>query len=161
MLGTYNGLLLRSSKFLIVARGILRVDPTIRPCIPPRTASLREAPSGPCASHHCTQRRECPTRAVQFVQINMHKALRSVFRNPGPAKAPWQLKLMMNIPGWQRATGRVLGLGIRPEHVRTAAKRPACRGQLLAKIAIAAGLLAGGAILAARLIGNSRKRRYA
>jgi 2-polyprenyl-6-methoxyphenol hydroxylase-like FAD-dependent oxidoreductase len=39
------------------------------------------------------QRREFPTRVIQFMQMNAHRGLQTVFRNPGPAKAPWQLKV--------------------------------------------------------------------
>jgi hypothetical protein len=103
------------------------------------------------------QRREFPTRATQFVQVNAHKALQTIFRNPGPAKAPWQLKVAVNIPGIQHLTARVIGMGVRPEHIRGARKRRACDGQFLKKIAIGAGLLAGGIVLTARLARGFRR----
>ncbi len=103
------------------------------------------------------QRREFPTRATQFVQVNAHKALQTIFRNPGPAKAPWQLKLVVNIPGVQHVTARLIGMGVRPEHIRGARKQPACEGQLLKKIAIGAGLLAGGVVLMARMARGFRR----
>ena len=103
------------------------------------------------------QRREFPTRATQFVQVNAHKALQTIFRNPGPAKAPWQLKLVVNIPGVQHVTARLIGVGVRPEHIRGARKQPACEGQLLRKIAIGAGLLAGGVVLMARMTRGFRR----
>jgi 2-polyprenyl-6-methoxyphenol hydroxylase-like FAD-dependent oxidoreductase len=103
------------------------------------------------------QRREFPTRATQFGQVNAHKALQTIFRNPGPAKAPWQLKVAVNIPGIQHLTARVIGMGVRPEHIRGARKRRACDGQFLKKIAIGAGLLAGGIVLTARLARGFRR----
>jgi hypothetical protein len=62
-------------------------------------------------------RREFPTRAVQFAQKNVHKLFASIFRNPGPAKAPWVLKAVVAIPGYQDVLGAFVGMGVRPEHV--------------------------------------------
>jgi len=106
------------------------------------------------------QRREMPTRVVQFVQVNMHKGLTTIFRNPGPAQAPWQLKAMVNIPGVQHGMARILGLGVRPEHIAGARKKPACNASLITKIAIGAGLALAGAVIGARLIRSFRKPSY-
>jgi 2-polyprenyl-6-methoxyphenol hydroxylase-like FAD-dependent oxidoreductase len=103
------------------------------------------------------KRREFPTRVIQFMQMNAHKGLQTVFRHPGPAKAPWQLKAAVSIPGVQHVMARVIGLGILPEHIRGARKQPACDGQLLKKIAIGAGLLAGGVVLMARMARGFRR----
>jgi len=92
--------------------------------------------------------------------VNAHKGLQTVFRNPGPAKAPWQLKVAVNIPGVQHVMARVVGLGVRPEHIRGARKQAACNGQLLKKIAVGAGLLAGGIVLTARLARGFRRWGY-
>ncbi|MFZ0661958.1 MAG: FAD-dependent oxidoreductase [Acidobacteriaceae bacterium] len=64
------------------------------------------------------RRREFPVRVTQRVQALAHKGLAAVFRNPGPAKAPWRLRLVVNIPGFQRLLARGVGLGVRPEHIR-------------------------------------------
>ena len=64
------------------------------------------------------KRREFPVRVTQRMQTGAHKGIAAIFRNPGPAKAPWQLKLTVNLPGIPRLIGRVVGIGIRPEHVR-------------------------------------------
>lgn len=66
------------------------------------------------------QRREFPTRVTQTMQINAHKLFRRVFETRGPMKAPWQLKAVNHIPGLQRLTARLIGVGIRPEHVAQA-----------------------------------------
>lgn len=63
------------------------------------------------------RRREFPTRATQFAQANAHKGLARVFENTGPVKAPWQLKAAVHIPGVQRVLGRLIGIGVRPEHI--------------------------------------------
>ena len=62
-------------------------------------------------------RREFPTRVTQALQINAHRLFRRVFETAGPMKAPWQLKAALRIPGVQRLIARVIGVGIRPEHV--------------------------------------------
>jgi 2-polyprenyl-6-methoxyphenol hydroxylase-like FAD-dependent oxidoreductase len=103
------------------------------------------------------QRREFPARVIQFMQMNAHRGLQTVFRNPGPARAPWQLKVAVNIPGIQHVMARIIGMGIRPEHIRGARKQPACEVQLLKKIAIGAGLLAGGVVLMARMARGFRR----
>ncbi len=107
------------------------------------------------------ERREFPTRAMQFMQVNAHKAFQNIFRNPGPAKAPWQLKVAVQIPGIQHMMARVVGLGFRPEHIRGARKQEACDKQLLKKIAVGVGLMAAGAVIATRILKGSGRRRYA
>ena len=106
------------------------------------------------------RRREFATKIVQFVQVNMHKGLKTIFDNPGPAKAPWQLKAIVNIPGVQHGMARVLGQGVRPEHIRGARKEPACDVQLLKKIAVGAGLVIAGAVIAGRILRSFRKPSY-
>jgi 2-polyprenyl-6-methoxyphenol hydroxylase-like FAD-dependent oxidoreductase len=65
-------------------------------------------------------RREFPTRVTQRVQAMAHKAFDRLFRNPGPAKPPWQLRLAIHVPGVQRLLARAVGMGVRPEHIREA-----------------------------------------
>jgi 2-polyprenyl-6-methoxyphenol hydroxylase-like FAD-dependent oxidoreductase len=85
------------------------------------------------------RRREFPVRFMQFLQARAHNGFARVFDNPGPLKAPWQLKTIVQIPGVQRLTARVIGMGIRPEHVRQ--KQFPNRGRLIvAACAIGAGL---------------------
>jgi hypothetical protein len=64
------------------------------------------------------ERREFPVRVTQRMQVIAHKGMAKLFENPGPAKAPWQLKLITHLPGIQRLLGRGIGMGVRPEHVR-------------------------------------------
>ena len=66
------------------------------------------------------RRREFPTRVTQRVQAAAHRAFDRLFRNPGPAKPPWQLKLAVHIPGLPRLLARGVGMGVRPEHIRDA-----------------------------------------
>ncbi len=102
-------------------------------------------------------RREFPTRATQFLQVQAHKGLARVFQNTGPAKAPWQLKVVTKIPGVHDLLGRVVGVGVRPEHIAGARRRPECALPGLKKVAIGIGLAAAGAVLAFRMF-RSRNR---
>jgi 2-polyprenyl-6-methoxyphenol hydroxylase-like FAD-dependent oxidoreductase len=100
------------------------------------------------------QRREFPTRVTQFVQVGAHQLFQKIFENPGPAKAPWQLKAVVHIPGLRHVMARAVGIGVRPEHIRGARKKSACDGQYLKKLAVGVGLAAAGAVLAARVLRN-------
>jgi 2-polyprenyl-6-methoxyphenol hydroxylase-like FAD-dependent oxidoreductase len=66
------------------------------------------------------RRREFPTRVTQRVQVTAHKGFNYIFQHSGDIKAPWQLRLATHIPGIQRLLGRMIGIGVRPEHVRSA-----------------------------------------
>jgi hypothetical protein len=81
-----------------------------------------------------------------------------VFQNPGPVKAPWQLKVAVNIPGVQDLLGRVVGNGFRPEHIAGASTRETCGAVCLKKVAVGIGLVAAGAMLAFCVF-RSMKRR--
>jgi len=69
------------------------------------------------------KRREFPTRVTQAIQLFAHRGFAQVFENPGPIRAPWQLKAAMKIPGIHRAVGYAVGIGARPEHVREETRR--------------------------------------
>ena len=85
------------------------------------------------------------------MQVQAHKGLARVFQNPGPAKAPWQLKVAVNILGVQDLLGRVVGNGFRPEHIAGARPRQTCSAVCLKKVAVGIGLAAAGATLAFRI----------
>jgi len=67
------------------------------------------------------RRREFPTRATQAFQVFAHK--RFIFpalRNPRPiSRLPLPLKLLQMFPILRRIPARLVGLGVRPEHVHT------------------------------------------
>jgi hypothetical protein len=74
---------------------------------------------------------------------------------PGPAKAPWQLKFVFQIPGISRVLARAVGMGVLPEHVE--AVRPPCdKAATLKRVAIGVGLLAAGTFLAVRWLSRRR-----
>jgi 2-polyprenyl-6-methoxyphenol hydroxylase-like FAD-dependent oxidoreductase len=95
-------------------------------------------------------RREFPTRVTQRLQVNAHKGFEFVFHHPGPLKAPWQLKVAARVPGVQRILGRVIGIGVLPEHVRDAKSRPGAARGRLQRIAICAGVATGIAVRVTR-----------
>jgi 2-polyprenyl-6-methoxyphenol hydroxylase-like FAD-dependent oxidoreductase len=65
-------------------------------------------------------RRELPTRLTQrgqvFVQDNV---LGRVLGSTQPIVAPWFLRIFKRFPILRRIPARLIGLGVRPEHVRT------------------------------------------
>jgi|SRR5580698_5452534 2-polyprenyl-6-methoxyphenol hydroxylase-like FAD-dependent oxidoreductase len=106
-------------------------------------------------------RREFPTRVTQFLQVQAHKGLQTIFRNPGPAVAPWQMRAVLSIPGIQKVTARVIGVGVLPEHIKGARPEKKCPVPLLKRIAIGAGLVAAGVVIGAKVIKAQRRRQYA
>jgi len=105
--------------------------------------------------------REFPARVTQAVQARAHGLLEKVFRQPGPAQAPWQLKLAVRIPGIHRALGHVLGIGVRPEHVeKSGIPRSVRRLSLFSAAAGAAiGFGAAFALIRRRRAAASERRR--
>ena len=94
-------------------------------------------------------RREFPTRITQAVQAFAHQQLVRVFDEPGPARAPWQLKVAVNIPGIQHVMGHAVGMGARPEHINGAKRE--CRLSTMTKLAIGAGAFVGAFLAVRRL----------
>jgi 2-polyprenyl-6-methoxyphenol hydroxylase-like FAD-dependent oxidoreductase len=66
------------------------------------------------------RRREFPTRATQWLQIIIQNGvIRRVLGSPRPLALPWPIKLMQRFPSLRRIPARVIGMGFRPEHIRT------------------------------------------
>ncbi len=66
------------------------------------------------------QRREFPTRATQRLQILVqNRVIRRVLGSVHSLRLPWPLKLMQRWPLLRRIPARVIGMGFRPEHVKT------------------------------------------
>jgi 2-polyprenyl-6-methoxyphenol hydroxylase-like FAD-dependent oxidoreductase len=66
------------------------------------------------------QRRTFPTRATQRMQIFVQNhVIQRVLRSDKPLKLPWLLKLLGRWPFLRRIPARVVGVGFRPEHVKT------------------------------------------
>lgn len=66
------------------------------------------------------RRREFPTRATQRLQILVQNAvIKRVLSSSQPLAVPWALQLMQHWTFLRRIPARVIGIGFRPEHVRT------------------------------------------
>ena len=65
-------------------------------------------------------RRDFPTRMTQRLQLLMQNAIIApALSSKGKFKPPLALRLMTSIPGLNRIPARLMGLGVRPEHVAT------------------------------------------
>jgi hypothetical protein len=75
------------------------------------------------------RRRMFPTRATQRLQIVIqNNVLSRVLASREAPSPPWPVRLLGRCPLLQRIPARLVGLGIRPEHVHTpeaAPERPA------------------------------------
>jgi 2-polyprenyl-6-methoxyphenol hydroxylase-like FAD-dependent oxidoreductase len=71
--------------------------------------------------HDVQKRRAFPTRMTQGLQVIAHKrVVGPALSNRTPVhKLPWPLRLVQRFPILRRVPARVLGLGFRPEHVRS------------------------------------------
>lgn len=66
------------------------------------------------------RRREFPTRATQRIQVFIqNNIVRRVLGSQMPLKLPWALKLVRQFPVLRRIPARIVGIGFRPEHVKT------------------------------------------
>ena len=69
---------------------------------------------------HIQDRREFPTRITQRIQIfAQDRVISKVLGGDKPIQVPAVLKLMQHWPILQRIPARAIGMGARPEHVRT------------------------------------------
>lgn len=68
-------------------------------------------------------RREWPTRVTQRVQLAVqNRIIRRVLGSTAPLTPPPALCLLVRFPWLGRIPARLIGMGVRPEHVRTVAK---------------------------------------
>jgi 2-polyprenyl-6-methoxyphenol hydroxylase-like FAD-dependent oxidoreductase len=66
------------------------------------------------------ERREFPTRMIQRGQLVVqNRVITGVLANQGELKAPFVVKLFAAMPILRRIPARILGIGVRPEHIRT------------------------------------------
>jgi 2-polyprenyl-6-methoxyphenol hydroxylase-like FAD-dependent oxidoreductase len=66
------------------------------------------------------ERRMLPTRVTQWLQVEIHNNfLRRVLASRNPPKPPLPLRWLGSSAYLQRLPARLIGVGIRPEHVRT------------------------------------------
>jgi 2-polyprenyl-6-methoxyphenol hydroxylase-like FAD-dependent oxidoreductase len=70
------------------------------------------------------RRRMFPTRATQRLQVlAQNNVIKRVLGSSKPISPPWIVKLVGRSPWLRRIPARLLGLGFRPEHVKTPAVR--------------------------------------
>jgi 2-polyprenyl-6-methoxyphenol hydroxylase-like FAD-dependent oxidoreductase len=66
------------------------------------------------------RRREFPTRVTQRIQMAMDRTISRVLRAQEPTlEPPLVLRLLQSVPVLRRVPGRLVGMGVRPEHVRS------------------------------------------
>jgi 2-polyprenyl-6-methoxyphenol hydroxylase-like FAD-dependent oxidoreductase len=72
------------------------------------------------------RRREFPVRMTQAMQVVVQNNIISVALKPGsqPLKPPLPVRIVNAIPWLQGVTARFVGLGVRPEHVRSPVLAP-------------------------------------
>jgi 2-polyprenyl-6-methoxyphenol hydroxylase-like FAD-dependent oxidoreductase len=66
------------------------------------------------------RRREFPTKVTQWGQVQVQeRILKPVLGSRQRVQAPWFLRLFKTFPILRRIPARLIGIGVRPEHVRT------------------------------------------
>jgi len=66
------------------------------------------------------KRRQFPTRVTQRIQMAVDKTISRVLRADGQAaETPLPLRLLQRVPLLRRLPARLVGMGVRPEHVRS------------------------------------------
>jgi 2-polyprenyl-6-methoxyphenol hydroxylase-like FAD-dependent oxidoreductase len=65
------------------------------------------------------ERREFPTRVIQRAQVLVQERVITGVLGNREVKPPLAVKLLAAFPILRRIPARILGLGIRPEHIRT------------------------------------------
>ncbi|MDB5310011.1 MAG: ubiF 2 [Gemmataceae bacterium] len=78
------------------------------------------------------RRRMLPTRLTQWLQVLVQeRVIRRVIGSRKPLSPPLTVRLLKRVPALRRIPARLIGVGIRPEHVKTAdafaAKGPAAK----------------------------------
>ena len=82
--------------------------------------ALRKGPVPESLLAEVQKRREWPTRMTQSLQVVVQNlVIRNVLQMQKKPRAPFIVKLFNWFPALRRIPGRIIGLGFRPEHVRT------------------------------------------
>src|SRR5262245_16215925 len=87
---------------------------------------LRSANVSPDHLRQVQKRREFPTRVTQRMQLAVQdRVITRVLGQAGPLSPPLLLRIIASLPIARRLVARLIGLGVRPEHVRTPVVQPA------------------------------------
>ncbi|HET7447460.1 MAG TPA: FAD-dependent oxidoreductase [Methyloceanibacter sp.] len=82
--------------------------------------ALRKGPVSESILAEVWKRREWPTRMTQRLQVIVQNVIiRNVLQMQKKPRAPFLVKLLNWFPALRRIPGRIIGMGFRPEHVRT------------------------------------------
>jgi 2-polyprenyl-6-methoxyphenol hydroxylase-like FAD-dependent oxidoreductase len=82
--------------------------------------ALRKGPVPESLLAEVQERREWPTRMTQRLQVVVQNlVIRNVLQMQKKPRAPFLVKLLNWFPALRRIPGRIIGMGFRPEHVRT------------------------------------------
>jgi len=66
------------------------------------------------------RRRTFPMKVIQAMQLTVqNRLIDPLLDSDKPAEAPWAMRLFNTFPFLRRIPARVVGIGVRPEHVRT------------------------------------------
>jgi 2-polyprenyl-6-methoxyphenol hydroxylase-like FAD-dependent oxidoreductase len=84
-------------------------------------APLKDGTVGEADLRRVQQRRELATRLTQRIQVFMqNRVIRPVLTRSGQlGSLPLSLRLLRRLPLLQRIPARLVGIGVRPEHVRS------------------------------------------
>ena len=83
-------------------------------------APLRDGPVTPEDLRRVQERREWPIRMTQRVQLAIqNRVIRRVLTDRDRFSPPFAIRLLALIPFLRRIPARMIGLGVRPEHVHT------------------------------------------
>ena len=86
---------------------------------------LRRGPVEPDLLAAVQRRREWPASATQFVQrLIQNRVIGTVLGGAAIETLPLPLRLLRDFPILRRIPARLIGLGVRPEHIRTPEARP-------------------------------------
>jgi 2-polyprenyl-6-methoxyphenol hydroxylase-like FAD-dependent oxidoreductase len=81
---------------------------------------LQQGPVDEDALDEVQQHRMFPTRATQWLQLVVqNNVITRVLGSTKPLSVPWQVRLLGRSPWLRRIPARLIGLGFRPEHVKT------------------------------------------
>jgi 2-polyprenyl-6-methoxyphenol hydroxylase-like FAD-dependent oxidoreductase len=84
------------------------------------TAPLRAGRVTPGDLARVQRRREFPTRVTQAIQVTIqNRILNRVLTSSKPLSLPWPLRLWRAFPILRRIPAQLIGIGVRPEHVKT------------------------------------------
>jgi 2-polyprenyl-6-methoxyphenol hydroxylase-like FAD-dependent oxidoreductase len=88
--------------------------------------ALRQGKPSPSELQAVQKRRTFPTRGTQALQVAVqNNIIKKVLSSQKSLELPWLLKLLRRWPILRRIPARLVGVGFRPEHVRTPEVQPA------------------------------------